>query len=1536
MTQSEKQKQNGNEDIIKELCTGNGISYEKVSQEGEGVTVLEMFFSGYPRMVGLSYFPNLTTLMLVGQHIQKIEGLLSCPLLKELWIIECQLTKIAGLQNCLRLQKLFLYDNKINKIENLELLEKLEVLWLNNNQIAAIEGMTTLKNLEELNLADNAIEKIGHCLDPNEHLERLNLSGNKICSFKELTHLARLPCLKELGLKDPQYSPNPVCLLCNYATHVLYHIPKLQRLDTYDVSNKQIKDAAESTVMKKMMYYNMRVKTIHRRLAEMLTRLVKQRNLLQQRPVEQIRALNFTLKNLERELSEIQTPSKKCSSKESPDSRDEQKCVTERSSNNSSSTGDSVGDPCLEQKLFWKLDAIKDRLAFWKRKMDEIETIYQQEVTRANESNDVMVRFLLIELETVGNIRFEEGSTSDVWFSSCYDLVLSRFCALDFKAYGVTGVKINRIIRVHNRILRLRFEEKLHSLLANEESSIFSQNYKKLLEYLFYVCDPRLPSGKDELLHVLENGFKTADAYKALGKERAVPLSNSISLCEQPRIEYLQSQAKAWGKTVIDPVPFRHGQIIVAKVFLGPSVQAQKSEPIDQVNYPKAHSVFRTRKVEKNTGTGEDKELACFTNQHRNCDCSLRQSEWFVFDHEVVLPEYIIDFEYIMQDRPQPLFTSLLDNRTGTGSEDPSSAQAVTGSPSDINLDEKTMNMEPVIKPRPKMISLEEKTVLAVAKANILSQITVLNLHGNSLNKLKDLSRLTALRKLIISFNEFTHLDDISHLPHLEYVDASYNRIQTLEGLRGVHKLKHLDLSWNHLTRDRDDIGVLRKHAPALENLDIRHNPWHKTGSLRLTVIGRLKTLAHLDGVLVNEEEAAAALRMAVGFRISQGSLLVHSRTDRARPRSLSLLSSAQILTQLSKNKLGTSAELEPGWYTKITALNLDGQKLVRLVNLDKLQNLRWASFNDNDISKIEGLENCQQLEELSLDGNCISRLEGISKMTKLTRFSLNKNQLVCLNGEILEKLTHLHYLSVENNNIQSLEGVQKASSLIELYIGNNSIATNRDIYHLKGLSNLIILDLYGNPLIGNQENYRLFVIFHLPALKALDGVAVELSESENAKDAFGGRLTPDMVAEKLGHSNYTDILQLDLPASSIRTVDLSPADLFRRLRSINLEHNNLTSFSGLIFLPNLKVLCLNHNHIDSILPRLKTQAHLSNRQMLYQKVNSSGYGQQGLSKGTRDPVPIESLVPIMESLEVLHLGYNGISSLANLQLSRLTHLKALFLQGNEISQIEGLEGLQYLRELVLDQNRIKTINETSFIGQVSLVELHLAENRIRELNNLQPLMELHRLFLGINKIQDISELEKLDTLPTLIELSVVGNPIARKMMHRPAVVLQLPGLQVLDGIAVSVEEKTRAELQYMELQCSPITNPALDINTCPPGLMPALAKAAPFRVTNVHLTGGLQQFLSSDLLLPHDLEDSPQHETTKHKKQKHTSGIISTNSRSLHAEIAFKQIRGGTHFPPTALMQQNAASRLNYAYPNGQEQEGRFHSNSAPRPPRM
>ena len=61
----------------------------------------------------------------------------------------------------------------------------------------------------------------------------------------------------------------------------------------------------------------------------------------------------------------------------------------------------------------------------------------------------------------------------------------------------------------------------------------------------------------------------------------------------------------------------------------------------------------------------------------------------------------------------------------------------------------------------------------------------------------------------------------------------------------------------------------------------------------------------------------------------------------------------------------------------QVTTLNLDSQHISKLSNLERLVNLRWASFNDNDLTKVEGLDNCSQLEELSLEDNCIYKIEG-------------------------------------------------------------------------------------------------------------------------------------------------------------------------------------------------------------------------------------------------------------------------------------------------------------------------------------------------------------------------------------------------------------------------------------------------------------------------------------------------------------------------------------------------------------------------------
>lgn len=85
-----------------------------------------------------------------------------------------------------------------------------------------------------------------------------------------------------------------------------------------------------------------------------------------------------------------------------------------------------------------------------------------------------------------------------------------------------------------------------------------------------------------------------------------------------------------------------------------------------------------------------------------------------------------------------------------------------------------------------------------------------------------------------------------------------------------------------------------------------------------------------------------------------------------------------------------------------------------------------------------------------------------------------------------------------------------------------------------------------------------------------------------------------------------------------------------------------------------------------------------------------------------------DSSTPIMESLEVLHLGYNGIKDMSTLQLSRLTSLKALFLQGKYMfmQQLPGTDfnvTKLHVNVLTYQSTRI-SILMNYFIGQFLFV----------------------------------------------------------------------------------------------------------------------------------------------------------------------------------------------------------------------------------------
>ena len=48
-------------------------------------------------------------------------------------------------------------------------------------------------------------------------------------------------------------------------------------------------------------------------------------------------------------------------------------------------------------------------------------------------------------------------------------MLLSRFCAADYRDYGIIGIKVHRITRIHNRMLRTKFDEKLLQLVEEDD-----------------------------------------------------------------------------------------------------------------------------------------------------------------------------------------------------------------------------------------------------------------------------------------------------------------------------------------------------------------------------------------------------------------------------------------------------------------------------------------------------------------------------------------------------------------------------------------------------------------------------------------------------------------------------------------------------------------------------------------------------------------------------------------------------------------------------------------------------------------------------------------------------------------------------------------------------------------------------------------------------------------------------------------------------------------------------------------------------------
>jgi len=575
-----------------------------------------------------------------------------------------------------------------------------------------------------------------------------------------------------------------------------------------------------------------------------------------------------------------------------------------------------------------------------------------------------------------------------------------------------------------------------------------------------------------------------------------------------------------------------------------------------------------------------------------------------------------------------------------------------------------------------------------------------------------------------------------------------------IEGLHTLSKLTALYLHNNQISKI-DDIYSL-KFNPSLKDLSLRGNLFSFTKGYKVQLFQLLPNITILDGKKVSEKDKTETIEQSAALT---DDLIIESSKMQAQVNNPSFLKDV------------ASHE----WKAQIEVLNLSHLKIKKINSLNGMANLQQLNLSHNLIEKIENLDCCPNIEELNLEKNKITKIEGLDNLFYLKKLELGKNKISVIQN--LSHLENLNQLSLEDNQIETIADFPTFKNLMELYIGNNYIENVKEIKHLSELPKLIILDITGNPFT-KETNYRIFILFYMKKLKVLDGISIEASEAQLARETFTGRLSDEVLETRLNGVAATEVRALDLSNCKLRDFDdMFTSQRFPHLRELNLGNNLFQSLRCIGSLPHLRLLNMTGNKIESLI--------IPNTNILDNKRGLNG----------------------LQNLEALDLSYNQLRDFNGLQFCQLKELRILKANNNEITKIEYLDNLLQLKELNVNHNKIRQFEQNSFSPMNSIKCLKINDNGLRNFTNIQRLYKMQHLFANSNRVNDFPDIDKLLELPSLKELELNGNPLCRRAGYRQILLKKLTPLLYLDGKEILQEERERTDQNYQDTK---VTQPMI------------------------------------------------------------------------------------------------------------------------------
>ncbi|XP_071341359.1 protein phosphatase 1 regulatory subunit 42 isoform X2 [Trachinotus anak] len=133
--------------------------------------------------------------------------------------------------------------------------------------------------------------------------------------------------------------------------------------------------------------------------------------------------------------------------------------------------------------------------------------------------------------------------------------------------------------------------------------------------------------------------------------------------------------------------------------------------------------------------------------------------------------------------------------------------------------------------------------------------------------------------------------------------------------------------------------------------------------------------------------------------------------------------------------------------------------------------------------------------------------------------------------------------------------------------------------------------------------------------------------------------------------------------------------------------------------------------------------------------------------------------------------------------------LSKLYLGGNRVTVVEGLEQLSELKELHLENQKLAPGEKLLFDPRTllslaeSLCVLNINNNNIDDVRDLAVLKELQLFSAADNKLHNMEELEDVFSLwPQLLQMDLSGNPVCKKPKYRDCLITVCKSLEILDG----------------------------------------------------------------------------------------------------------------------------------------------------------